>query len=153
MFAPDNTRIYPDLIQSQLAPSGYVYPLGVIPNVPPSIIHTLVSMLISHRIIQMTPDSASNALVKPLWTRLYRHRNISIRAIAELVGNETTRASFRTIISVYTLLFATVRSVTEAASPSCPKPRHSSNSPSLPVGGPMSALSLAWSASGVPSPR
>ena len=111
-FALDNTRIYPDLVQTQLAPSGYVYPLGAIPTVmPPSIIHTMVSMLISHRIIQMTPDSASSALVKPLWTRLYRHRDISIRAIADLVGNEKTRKDFRTIISVYTLLFATVRNM------------------------------------------
>ena len=111
-------------------------------------------MLISHRIIQMTPDSASNALVKPLWTRLYRHRDIGIRAIAELVGDEKTRSTFRTIISVYTLLFATVRYVTDAVRcPTCPKHRHSSNSPLPHVGGPTPALSLTWSASGVPSPR
>lgn len=144
MFAPDNTHIYPDLVQNQLAPNGYVYPLGAIPSViPPSIIHTMVSMLISHRIIQMTPDSASSALVKPLWTRLYRHRDISIRAIAELVGNEKTRTDFRTIVSVYTLLFATVRHGTQTRSTAriVLSTRHSSNSLSLPVGGPTSALS------------
>ncbi len=144
MFAPDNAHIYPDLVQNQLGPNGYVYPLGAIPSViPPSIIHTMVSMLISHRIIQMTPDSASSALVKPLWTRLYRHRDISIRAIAELVGNEKTRTDFRTIVSVYTLLFATVRSGTQTRSTAriVLSARHSSNSLSLPVGGPTSALS------------
>ncbi len=96
-------------MQNQLAPNGYVFPLTLIPNVPPSIIHILVSMVISHRIIQVSADDpASSALVKPMWTRLYRHRDIGIRAIAELVKGEETRKGLVTIVSVYTLLFAMV---------------------------------------------
>jgi len=57
----------------------------------------------------MVDDPASNELVKPMWTRLYRHRDIGIRAINKLVANEATRSNIVTLSAVYTLLFAMVR--------------------------------------------
>ncbi|KAK3896988.1 hypothetical protein C8A05DRAFT_20156, partial [Staphylotrichum tortipilum] len=101
-----NTRIYPDMIRNQLAPSRYVLPLRMVQHLPPSITHTLVSIFLSHRIIQVADNPASDALVKPLWTRMYHHRDIAIRSINKLVGEEASRKDVVTIIAVYTLLFA-----------------------------------------------
>lgn len=77
-------------------------------GVPPSITHTLVSVVISHRIIQTADDPTTCQLVKPLWTRLYRHRDIAVREITRLIGNEKTRTHAVTITAVYALLFAMV---------------------------------------------
>jgi hypothetical protein len=84
-------------------------------NCPPAITHTLVSITISHRILQMAEDPASDQLVKPLWTRLYRHRDIAVRVINKLVADEETRKDIATIASVYTLLFAMVRNAAPPA--------------------------------------
>lgn len=75
---------------------------------PPPILHTLISTAISHRIIQMADDPGRNELVKPIWTRLYRHRDHAISAINVLVSNEQSRGSIVTLVSVYTFLFAMV---------------------------------------------
>lgn len=104
------------MIQHQLAPSRYVFPLGVVQYLPPAITHTLVSILISHRIIQVAENPATDALVKPMWTRLYHHRDIAIRSINKLVSDEASRKDIVTIIAVYTLLFAIVRTT---SSPTC----------------------------------
>jgi hypothetical protein len=81
----------------------------ILEGVPPSITHTLVSVAVSHRIIQMADDPTTSQLVKPMWTRLYRHRDIAVREIAKLVSHETKRKSIATVIAVYTLFFAMVR--------------------------------------------
>lgn len=107
-FGLDNTRIYPDLVKNQLGPSGFVFPMVIVENVSPSIVHTLVSIVISHRIIQLAENPASDELVKPMWTRLYRHRDIAIRDINKRIANEATRSDIVTISAVYTLLFAMV---------------------------------------------
>lgn len=105
----DNGRIYPDLVLHQLGPNGFHIPMIAVENVPPAIVHTLVSIVISHRIIQMAPEApGQNKLVKPMWSRLYRHRDIAIGAIAKLVADETSRSSLLTIVSVYSFLFAMV---------------------------------------------
>lgn len=77
-------------------------------NVPPAIVHTLVSVAIGHRIISMVEEPSINELVKPIWSRLYRHCDIAIRCLHKLVGNEKTRSGIVSIISVYTFLFAVV---------------------------------------------
>ncbi|KAK3311094.1 fungal-specific transcription factor domain-containing protein [Chaetomium strumarium] len=101
-----NSHIYPDLIRHQLGPNSFVIPLTIVENCPPAITHTLVSITISHRILQVAEDPASDQAVKPLWTRLYRHRDIAVRVINKLVADEKTRKDIATVVSVYTLLFA-----------------------------------------------
>jgi hypothetical protein len=85
----------------------YLVPLVLVDG-PPSIIHTLVSFALSHRIMQVAEDPASDQLVKPMRTRLHRHLGIALPAIHKLVSNEITRKSLHTLVAVYTLLFATV---------------------------------------------
>ncbi|KAK4034040.1 fungal-specific transcription factor domain-containing protein [Parachaetomium inaequale] len=101
-----NSHIYPDLAKYQLGPCGFLLPMIILEGVPPSITHTLVSVAVSHRIIQMADDPTTSQLVKPMWTRLYRHRDIAVREIARLVSHETKRKSIATIMAVYTLFFA-----------------------------------------------
>ncbi|GAB1311461.1 hypothetical protein MFIFM68171_01671 [Madurella fahalii] len=101
-----NSRIYQDLVDNQLGPSAFIVPLYAVNQIPPPILHTLVSTAISHRIIQMAEDPGRNELVKPIWTRLYRHRDHAIRAINVLVSNEQSRGGMLAILSVYTFLFA-----------------------------------------------
>ncbi|KAK4243356.1 hypothetical protein C7999DRAFT_18284, partial [Corynascus novoguineensis] len=101
-----NGHIFPKLLEYQLAPCAYVMPLVLVEGIPPSITHTLVSVVVSHRIMQMTDDPASDQLVKPMWNRLYRHRDIAVREIAQLVANEQKRKSRVTLVAVYTLFFA-----------------------------------------------
>ncbi|KAK4153529.1 hypothetical protein C8A00DRAFT_43538 [Chaetomidium leptoderma] len=104
-----NQCIFPELAQYQLGPSAFLLPLIVLQGVPPSIVHTLVSVVLSHRIIRMADDPATNQLVKPMWTRLYRHRDIAVRAINKRISNKETRKNIATLIAVYTLLFATLQ--------------------------------------------
>ncbi|KAL2136158.1 hypothetical protein VTI74DRAFT_5211 [Chaetomium olivicolor] len=101
-----NGHIYADLVQHQLGPSAFVIPMTLTEHVPPSIVHTLVCIVLSHRMIQMTEDPGSNILVKPLWTRLYRHQDVALRSINKLMSNDETRTHLLTVISVYVLLFA-----------------------------------------------
>ncbi|KAL2198301.1 fungal-specific transcription factor domain-containing protein [Corynascus similis CBS 632.67] len=101
-----NGHIFPKLLEDQLAPCAYVMPLVLVEGIPPSITHTLVSVVVSHRIMQMTEDPASDQLVKPMWNRLYRHRDIAVREIAQLVASEKKRKSRVTLVAVYTLFFA-----------------------------------------------
>ncbi|KAK4122880.1 hypothetical protein N657DRAFT_664693 [Parathielavia appendiculata] len=101
-----NGHIYPELAKCQLAPTGFIFPMPPPTGLPAAIVHTLVSIVISDRIIQVADDPTSGQLVKPMWSRLYSHRDIAIREIAKLVGNETTRKSIVTVVSVYTLFFA-----------------------------------------------
>ncbi|KAK4140043.1 fungal-specific transcription factor domain-containing protein [Dichotomopilus funicola] len=101
-----NLHIYPQIEQSLLGPSGFLVPMVLLEGVPPSITHTLVSVVISHRIIQTADDPTTCQMVKPLWTRLYRHRDIAVREITRLIGNEKTRTHAVTITAVYALLFA-----------------------------------------------
>lgn len=56
----------------------------------------------------MVEEPSSNELVKPIWSRLYRHRDIAIRCLHKLVGNENTRGGIVSLISVYTFLIAVV---------------------------------------------
>jgi hypothetical protein len=107
-FALDNGHIYPQLQQSQLAPSGFLFPIVLVNDLPPSIVHTLVSVVVGHRITQMVDDPTTSQVVKPMWTRLYRHRDIAVREITKLVANETTRKEITTLVAVYSLLFAMV---------------------------------------------
>jgi DNA integrity scanning protein DisA with diadenylate cyclase activity len=80
----------------------------VLVDFPPSIVHTLITFVVSHRIMQVAEDPASNQLVKPMWARLHRHLGIALPAINKLVSNEATRKGLATIVAVYTFLFATV---------------------------------------------
>ncbi|KAJ4290081.1 hypothetical protein N0V88_006587 [Collariella sp. IMI 366227] len=68
--------------------------------------YPLVTVVLNHRIIQMAENPATNALVKPLWARMYRHLDVAIRTINKLMSEEKTRTHLLTLISVYTLLFA-----------------------------------------------
>ncbi|KXX76128.1 Arginine metabolism regulation protein II, partial [Madurella mycetomatis] len=101
-----NSCIYQDLLEHQLGPSAFIVPLAQVDQMPPSILHTLISTAISHRIIQMADDPGRNELVKPIWARLYRHRDHAIRAINVLVSSEQSRGGIVAIFSVYTFLFA-----------------------------------------------
>jgi tryptophan-rich sensory protein len=104
----DNGHIYPQLQKAQLAPSGFLFPIVLVQDLPPSIVHTLVSVVVGHRITQMVDDPTTSQVVKPMWTRLYRHRDIAVREITKLVANETTRKKITTLVAVYSLLFAMV---------------------------------------------
>lgn len=108
LFALDNGHIYPQLEQSQLAPSSFLFPIVLVHDIPPSIVHTLVSVVVGHRITQMVDDPTTSQVVKPMWTRLYRHRDIAVREITRLVSNESTRKDITTLVAVYSLLFAMV---------------------------------------------
>jgi hypothetical protein len=121
----DNGHIYPELEKNLLGPSAFAVRFEFVEHIPPPIVHSLVSVTLSHRIMRAADDPASDQLVKPMWSRLYRHRGIAIRGIGELIGDERSRSELATIISVYTLLFAmvgdaghtaTVRSVSWPAS-------------------------------------
>ncbi|KAH6628080.1 fungal-specific transcription factor domain-containing protein [Chaetomium tenue] len=101
-----NGHIYPQLEESQLAPSGFLFPIVLVQDIPPSIVHTLVSVVVGHRITQMVDDPTTSQVVKPMWTRLYRHRDIAVREITKLVANEATRKNITTLVAVYSLLFA-----------------------------------------------
>jgi hypothetical protein len=114
--------------------------MTVMENIPPAIVHTLVSIAISHRIIQMAPEApGQNKLVKPIWSRLYRHRDIALTAINKMVRSEKARGDLVTVISVYTFLFAMVRVEIQVE---CDylvlKDPHSCSNPSHPAGEPMS---------------
>lgn len=124
-------------------------PLVLVEGIPPSITHTLVSVVVSHRIMQMTEDPASDQLVKPMWNRLYRHRDIAVREIAQLVASEKKRKSRVTLVAVYTLFFAMVRNKFFALISRHPAPSltissfntNSSSNPSRHAGGPTSTPS------------
>jgi hypothetical protein len=107
-FPAVNGHIYPNLAKTLFGPSDFVIPMAMVDGVPAPIIHTLVSVVLSHRIIQLAEHPASDQLVKPLWARLYRHRDIAVKAINKRVGDEIKRKELGTIVSVYTLLFAMV---------------------------------------------
>ncbi|KAK0718966.1 hypothetical protein B0T21DRAFT_404316 [Apiosordaria backusii] len=100
-----NTRIYPDLQTHQLGPSQFVFPMLTVEDIPLSILHTLVSVTINHRIIQMSNET-DLPVVKPIWPRFYHHRGIAIRAINELLDSEETRRGLEAAVSVYAFLFA-----------------------------------------------
>ncbi|KAK3298800.1 fungal-specific transcription factor domain-containing protein [Chaetomium fimeti] len=101
-----NGHIYPQLEKYQLAPSGFLFPILLVRDLPPSIVHTLVSVVVGHRITQVVEDPTTSQVVKPMWTRLYRHRDIAVREITRLVANEASRKEMTTLVAVYTLLFA-----------------------------------------------
>ncbi|KAK0671461.1 putative C6 zinc finger domain protein [Cercophora samala] len=101
-----NARIYPDLQSHQLGPSQFVFPMLTVEDIPLSILHTLVSVTINHRIMQMSDCCPEIDLVKPILPRFYHHRGIAIRAINELLDMEETRRGLEAVVSVYAFLFA-----------------------------------------------
>ncbi|KAK4682437.1 hypothetical protein QC764_116370 [Podospora pseudoanserina] len=101
-----NARIYPDLQSHQLGPSQFVFPMLTVEDIPLSILHTLVSVTINHRIMQMSDCCPEIDLVKPILQRFYHHRGITIRAIHELLDAEETRRGLEAVVSVYAFLFA-----------------------------------------------
>jgi hypothetical protein len=135
-----NGHIYPQLQESQLAPSGFLFPILLMQELPPSIVHTMVSVVVGHRITQMVEDPTTSQVVKPMWMRLYRHRDIAVREIAKLVANETSRKKISTLFAVYTLLFAMVGCQTPPSRRTTPLISRSYSSPSPPAGGPISTL-------------
>ncbi|KAK4189062.1 putative C6 zinc finger domain protein [Podospora australis] len=101
-----NAHMFPDLKAHQFGPSNFVFPLENFQRVPLSVLHTLVSITISHRILQASEGDPKSTVVKRIRPRLYHHRGIAIRAINELVGKKETRSGQASIVSVYAFLFA-----------------------------------------------
>ncbi|KAK3332914.1 fungal-specific transcription factor domain-containing protein [Cercophora scortea] len=110
-----NSAVYPDYTTNQLEPSPFIIqcPLPVISVVPTAIVHTLVSVAISHRLYTLsgnnTACSPSSDSGSRTWSRLYHHRDLAIRALNKLVGDERTRTADITIGSIYTFLFAVLQ--------------------------------------------
>ncbi|KAK3372729.1 fungal-specific transcription factor domain-containing protein [Podospora didyma] len=96
-----NNHIYPDYVTNALEPTSFLVPLESLHEIPFSALHSLASMAVSHQLLQ-TPV-ANDSLV---WTRLYRHRDLAIRALNELLANEQTRTSDSTLICVYSFMIA-----------------------------------------------
>ncbi|KAK4174203.1 putative C6 zinc finger domain protein [Triangularia setosa] len=101
-----NARIYPDLQSHQLGPSQFVFPMLTVEDIPLAILHTLVSVTINHRIMQMSDCWPETEVVKPILPRFYHHRGIAIRAINQLLDFEETRRGLEAVVSVYAFLFA-----------------------------------------------
>lgn len=118
-FVYYNDRLYPQCIQQQLEPSPFVVKLSGPNLIPPSIAHTLVSVVLARRIYQASRGDLHDTSFSPLWERLYHHRDVAIRSLNKLVGDEKTRYSLLTIGSVYTFLIAVVREHRTALSISC----------------------------------
>jgi hypothetical protein len=55
----DNSYIYPGLVSNQLAPNPFVIPVVSLNSIPTSLRHALVSMTLSHRILQQSVNQAS----------------------------------------------------------------------------------------------
>ena len=105
----DNSYIYPDLKAHALGSSLFIQPVQTVTQIPLSVVHTLVSVALSHRIIQVSEGDTSLELVQPMSTSLYRHRGMAMRSIQELLGNEKTRRDIPTLVSVYLFMIAVVR--------------------------------------------
>ncbi|KAK3693138.1 fungal-specific transcription factor domain-containing protein [Podospora appendiculata] len=110
-----NSAVYPDYTSNQLEPSPFIIqcPLPVISLVPTAIVHTLVSVALSHRLFTLsgnnTACSPSSGPASKTWSRLYHHRDLAIRALNDLVADEKTRTADITIGSVYTFLYAVLQ--------------------------------------------
>ncbi|KAL2266660.1 hypothetical protein VTJ83DRAFT_6012 [Remersonia thermophila] len=100
-----NTRIYPELAETELAPNRFVAPVAVVEAVSSPVLHMLVSAVISHRIIQSAEHPTTDRAVKPLWRRLYRHRDIAIRGARMILATEEGRKGFEAVSVVFTLLY------------------------------------------------
>ena len=105
--APDNDRIYPGLIASQLGPSPFIMPLVALHLIPTSSRHSLVSLAINYRVQQV--QQQNTVVTGPIVSRLHHHRGEAIRNLNDEIGNEATRTSDATICSVIIFLFADVR--------------------------------------------
>ncbi|KAL1840812.1 hypothetical protein VTJ49DRAFT_7711 [Mycothermus thermophilus] len=104
-----NYRIYPELAETELAPNRFVAPVTVVEAVSSPVLHMLVSAVISHRIIQSTEHPATDRAVKPLWRRLYHHRDVAIRGVSRILATEEGRKGFEAVSAVYTMLYTMVQ--------------------------------------------
>ncbi|KAK4465449.1 putative C6 zinc finger domain protein [Cladorrhinum samala] len=104
-----NSYIYPDLKAHALGSSLFIQPVQTVTQIPLSVVHTLVSVALSHRIIQVSEGDTSLELVQPMSTSLYRHRGMAMRSIQELLGNEKTRRDIPTLVSVYLFMIAVLQ--------------------------------------------
>lgn len=87
---------------------------------PPSIRHSLISLVISYRILEMPRGESlgtSLARIGPgpvtgpaarLWWRLHHHMGLAIRYLNEDIRSEETHASDVTIVGVYIFLLSEV---------------------------------------------
>ncbi|KAK3984076.1 putative C6 zinc finger domain protein [Cladorrhinum sp. PSN332] len=105
-----NSYVYPDLKTHDLGSSLFIQPAQTtLGDIPLSFVHTLVSVALSHRIIQLSQGDTKLELVQPMSSSLYRHRGIAIRTIHELLGNEKTRREMPTLVSVYLFMIAVLQ--------------------------------------------
>lgn len=105
----DNTRLYDEAMEDELAANSFVikWPNNVA-DMPPSIAHLMVSTVISVRLLRMSGDIYGDQSMSWARSRLYHHRVIAIRLISELVMNEENPASDMAIVGVWSLFFSQV---------------------------------------------
>lgn len=104
----DNTCILQELLKSHLGDNHF---LAIIPSVnffPHSTIHTLISMVISYRLVRTT-ENGSLLRATSTTPQLYRHQQLAVQVLSQLIGDENTATSDETIGAVYSLMLAVLQ--------------------------------------------
>lgn len=98
----DNTKVYPELLEvAKLAPNPYFifFPLMALHYLPPSIQHSIACFALCHRIHQL-PRETERLAITEKWSRVFFHRGVVIRNMAENISRDSTRCSNATICAV-----------------------------------------------------
>lgn len=104
----DNTCILPEAVSNHLGSNHFLFNISSVDLVPHSTIHTLISMVITYRLFRATDnDSLIPAISTP--RRLYRHRQLALQVLGQLIADQKTATSDDTINAVYALMIAVLQ--------------------------------------------
>ncbi|KAB8231209.1 Zn(II)2Cys6 transcription factor [Aspergillus alliaceus] len=107
-----NSHVYPDYSAiHELAPNPYLghFPLEALHQVPMSMCHTLVYLVLAHRVCRVYPADNRRPLTT-LRPRLYERRGLALRSLVELMGNlQNEMVIDATIGSILLFLFVDAR--------------------------------------------